>query len=233
MKIPAKALAIGAAVVVVAAATFGAFRYTSAQEATPTPSTAATANATPGANAGKRQQAVDAFLGKVAANLNISPDTLKTAIKDAGLQTVDDLVTSGKLTQDQGAKLKAAINSGKYPELSRLFKRRAVVRLGVEKGLIASSAKAINIAPKDLVAELKAGKSIAQVAAERNVSLDTVKSQITTAAQAKLNTAVQDKRITQAQADAAMQKLTANLDTILNRQKGNKQAPAASATPGA
>ncbi|MBF6600298.1 MAG: hypothetical protein IVW36_07300 [Dehalococcoidia bacterium] len=233
MNIPAKALAIGAAVIVVAGATFGAFRYASAQEGSPTPSTTATANATPGANAGKRQQAVDAFLAKVAANLNISPDTLKAAMKNAGLQTVDDLVGSGKLTPDQATKLKAAINSGKYPELSRLFKRRAAGWLGVEKGIIASSAKAMNIAPKDLVAELKAGKSVAQVAAERNASLDTVKSQITTDAQAKLNTAVQDKRISQAQADAAMQKLTANLDTILNRQKGDKQAPVASATPGA
>jgi hypothetical protein len=234
MKIPSKALAIGAATVIIASGTFGAFHYASAQEGTSTPSTA-TASATPGtgANGTKRQQAVDAFLGKVATNLNVSADQLKTALKDAGTQTIDGLVSSGKLTQAQATKLKDAINSGKYPELSRLFRRGAARRLVAAKLIVTSSAKAINIQPADLKTELKAGKSIADVAGEHNISLDTVKTQITTDAKAKLDTAVQNGKITQAREDAAMTKLESSLDKILSRHKGDTTAPAASATPGA
>jgi hypothetical protein len=231
MKFPGKPLAIGAALVIVAAGTFGAFRYASAQEGAATPTTTAS-NATPGANVTKRQQAVDAFLGKVASNLNVSPDQLKTAIKDAGGQTVDELVSSGKLTAAQGAKLKDAISSGKYPALSRLFRRAELLR-HVRRGVVASAAKAMNMQPKDLATELKAGKSIADVASEHNVSLDTVKTGITTDAKARLDTAVKNGTITQQQEDNAMQRLSANLDNILNHHKGDQKTPVASATPGA
>jgi hypothetical protein len=117
--------------------------------------------------------------------------------------------------------------------LSRLFRRGAARRLVAAKLIVTSSAKAINIQPADLKTELKAGKSIADVAGEHNISLDTVKTQITTDAKAKLDTAVQNGKITQAREDAAMTKLESSLDKILSRHKGDTTAPAASATPGA
>ena len=228
MKLPTKALALGAAVLIMAAGTFGAFHYASAQEGTSTPGATAGASATPT----KRQQAVDAFINKVAANLNISPDQLKGAVKDAALQTVDEQVAAGKLTQAQGDKIKAAINSGKYPQLARLFRMRQTILQQVRRGIVVSSARAIGIAPQGLASQLKSGKSIADVAAEHNVSLDTVKSQITSDFQAKLDQLVKDGKVTQAQADNAMQKLQANLDKILTHQ-GTQGADAASPTPGA
>ncbi|MHB8375941.1 MAG: hypothetical protein ACYDEB_03185 [Dehalococcoidia bacterium] len=231
MKLPTKALAVTAALAVVASGTFGAFHYASAETGTPTPPAAAATN-------NKGQQAVDAFIARVAANLNVSPDQLKTAVKNAALQTIDEQVAAGKLTQAQGDKIKAAINSGKYPELARLFGRHEERREhGVQrfrKEIVDSAAKAIGIQPKALVTELKSGKSIADVAAEHNVALSAVKTQITGDVQAKLNTLVQDKKITQARADAIMKALTNNLDKILNHHRGDKRSmPAPTATPGA
>ncbi|MDE3095416.1 MAG: hypothetical protein KGK07_05360 [Chloroflexota bacterium] len=231
MKLPSKALAVTAALAVVASATFGAFHYTSAQTPPPTPTAPAATN-----NTG--QQAVQAFVDKVAANLNVSPQQLTTAVKDAALQTVDQQVAAGKLTQAQGDKIKAAINNGKYPELARLFARREERReRGVQwlrRQIVVSSAKAIGIEPKALVTDLKDGQSIADVAAAHNVALNTVKTQITGDVQAKLNTLVQDKKITQARADAVMKALTNNLDKILNHHRGDKSTtPAPAATPGA
>jgi polyhydroxyalkanoate synthesis regulator phasin len=223
MKLSTKALALGAAVLIIAAGTFGAFRYASAQEGSTTPEAAGTPT--------QRQQAIEAFVGKVAQNLNVSPDQLRAAVKDAALQTVDEQVAAGKLTQEQGDRIKAAINSGKYPVLARLFQARETIRRQVERGIVVSSAKAIGIAPQGLASQLKSGKSIADVASEHNVSLDTVKSQITSDFQAKLDQLVQDGKITQTQADSAMQKLQANLDKILNHHRAD--GPQDATTPGA
>jgi hypothetical protein len=86
-------------------------------------------------------------------------------------------------------------------------------------GIAKSAADAIGIQPKDLVSELKSGKSIADVASEHNVSLDAVKSKIMDNAKAALDKVRENGRIDQAKEDAALQKLQANLDTILNKKR--------------
>jgi hypothetical protein len=232
MKIPSKALALGAAVVVVAAGTFGAFRFASAQEATPSASTPTASapgeSATPGAHAQVKQD----FLQNLASSLNVSVDTLKSDLKSAGLQTVDQAVQSGKLTTAQAAKIKDAISNGKLGALRRFIGRaRLRVAIGLRMQIVKSAATAINIQPSELRSELKSGKSIADVAQEHNVSIDTVKTQITNDVKAKLDQAVKNGKISQQREDSALARLQANLDKIVNHVPGQKPAP--SATPGA
>lgn len=62
-----------------------------------------------------RQAAVDAFLSDLAGKLNVSVDTLKSAIKSASVDQVNQAVKDGKLTQAQADKIVAAINSGQLP----------------------------------------------------------------------------------------------------------------------
>jgi hypothetical protein len=103
----------------------------------------------------------------------------------------------------------------------RQEKRQALVR----RGIINSAATALNMTAGDLVDELKGGSSIADVAGERGVSLDDVKAQITTDAQAKLDDLLAMGRITQARADTALAKLTDHLDEILNKSRQAGAAP--------
>jgi hypothetical protein len=77
----------------------------------------------------------------------------------------------------------------------------------------------------ELKAELQTGDSIADVAGEQGVSLDTVKAEITADAEAKLGVAVANGRITQERADAALARLSENLDEILNRSKEPAPTP--------
>jgi lambda repressor-like predicted transcriptional regulator len=63
-------------------------------------------------------------------------------------------------------------------------------RREIRKAGIALSAKTIGVTPADLVSELRSGKSIAQVAAEHNVSSQTVVSALVDGADAKINKAV-------------------------------------------
>jgi hypothetical protein len=219
MKISSTALGIAAALVIAAAATFGALRFASAQQGNSTPSATA--------GAGVRQ----AYLEKVATNLGVSVETLKSAMKDAGIATVDEQVANGHLTEAQGAKIKDAINSGKFPELAKAFRRNnARIEVAARRNIVASAAAAIGVQPKDLATELKSGKSIAAVAGEHNVSLDDVKARISSDAKAKLDALVASGKLKQEREDAMMSKLQANLDKIVNHVGGT---PAAAATPGA
>ncbi len=206
MKLPTKLLVAAATVVVLAGGAIGAASYVSAQ----TPGPAQDAQ-TP------RQQ----FLERLAANLNVTPDQLTAALKTTGLQTVDDLLANGKITQAKADKLTEAINSGKGLGLGRLRVARAAEKLrgAVRKAIGTSAADAIGISAGDLRAELKDGKSIADVAAEHGVALDTVKAKITSDATAKLDKLVADGKITQAREDQTLQRLADNLDKILNAKK--------------
>ncbi len=51
----------------------------------------------------------EAFIGKVAGNLGTDVETLSSAIVDAKLEMIDQLVTDGKITQEKADTLKARI----------------------------------------------------------------------------------------------------------------------------
>ena len=75
-------------------------------------------------------------------------------------------------------------------------------------------AKVLNMTEADLKTELEAGKSVAEIAAAKGVSVDTIVSAIITAETERLAQAVTDGKFTQAQADT----LLANLKLTLPSQ---------------
>jgi len=89
-------------------------------------------------------------------------------------------------------------------------------RKGLRRAAVAISASTIGITPKALVAELKSGKSIAQVATEHNVTSDTVVGALTKAADAKVAQAVAAHKLTQAQADKIDAALPARITKLVN-----------------
>lgn len=216
MNLTTRVAAAAAGLVLLASGAIVTAGATFAQEPTPAPS--------PQAN--PRQERRTDFLNRLVQNLGTTVDQFTAAVKQAELQTVDDLVADGTLTADQAGKIKEKINTGNGLGLGRfLGARRAAsrgvkVREAVRRDLGKTAAQAIGIPPADLRKELQGGKSIADVAGERNVPLDTVKSAILAEAKSKLDQAVTAGKITQARADTALQNLTDNLDKILNRKRG-------------
>lgn len=213
MNIKTRVLTLAAAGAIVFAGVAGATGYASAQEpgSTPTPT-----------KHEKRIQRRDNFLGRVAANLGVTLDQLKQAFKSAATQALDDAVANGDITQAQADKIKANIESGKNLGLREAIGkggRRAKMVQRLRNGIVNSAATALNMSPEDLKAQLKSGKSIADVA---GANLDAVKTQITNDATAKLDAAVAAHKMTQAQADKVLKALTDNLDKILSKTRGQK-----------
>jgi len=81
---------------------------------------------------------------------------------------------------------------------------------------LAISAKTIGVTPQALAAELRTGKSIAQVAGEHNVAASTVVAALTSAADAKVNAAVTAGKLTPAQGSVITAKLPARITKVVN-----------------
>jgi hypothetical protein len=170
----------------------------------------------------KREQLLD----RVAGNLGIEVTVLEQAIKDAKLSLVDEALADGRISEEQAEAARERINSGEGAGFGRLTERhhkRHDRAMKVRGAVIEQAAAALGIAADELKDELRSGKSIADVAAERGVTLDDVKSQILDAAKTKLDGAVAEGRIDQAHADQALQRLSDGLDELLNR---TREAPA-------
>ena len=90
-------------------------------------------------------------------------------------------------------------------------------RKDIRKQAIVISASTIGVTPQALVTELKTDKTVAQVAAEHNVSASTVESALASAAHGKVAQAVAAKQITQAQADKITAALPARVAKMVNR----------------
>ena len=96
---------------------------------------------------------------------------------------------------------------------------------GPDNSLVAVAAKVLGMEQTALVAELNAGKTIADVAAAKSVALDKIVAAFVQPHIDWLNQAVKDSKITQAQADQSIAAMKANITAKLS-------APHASAPRG-
>ena len=102
--------------------------------------------------------------------------------------------------------------------------RRHGRRARVVRGAIKVSADTIGIPKADLVAALKDGQSIAQVAEAHNVPTQTVIDALVNAGSTKVDKAVAAGKITQARGDAIKARLPQVAERIVNHVR--QQAPA-------
>lgn len=75
---------------------------------------------------------------------------------------------------------------------------------GPQNSLVAAAAKTLNLSVTDLVTELQAGKSIADVAKSKGIATDKIADEFIALKTQAIKTAVDSKWITQAQADAML-----------------------------
>ncbi len=204
---------------------------TTAPTAAPTaaPSTAPNSQTPPGPGpfAFKGLDLLNNFWNALASRLGITVDELKSKVVQAEQDAIDQAVKDGKLTQDQGNALKQKLNPnaplapfkpglgrgrgnglglgrGAAPGLKGWFG----LRLGGDLALGEAIAKAVNLSVADLVAQLRSGKTLADIAKAQNVDEATVKQAIIDTATAQVDRALQDGLISQAQATQFKSNLT-------------------------
>ncbi len=236
-RVPALVAGVAGLAVLASAIGGGIVFAASGDSPTPTPSTQ---NGTP-PSPGDRQQRLDDYLNKLAANLGVTVDKLKGALKDTAKQEIDKAVADGKLTADQAQKLKDAIDKGANVPLGPRFggmmpggrgpggaspngappngQGKPMGRggiMGMLPGAMNDLAGFFGITPDQLKQDLQNGQSLADIAKTAGKSTDDLKGFLTTESSKQIDALVGSGKITKDQGDKMKQAFTTNLDAMIN-----------------
>jgi predicted XRE-type DNA-binding protein len=170
------------------------------------------------------------FLDSVAKHLGISRQKLDDATKAAAVDQVNADLAAGRITKEQADDLKKRIEAGDVPPLGGLrgpgFGGFAGPGFGGPDGPgfvkpfigdgLTAAAKYLGLSESDLQSKLSNGQSLADVAKAQSKDVSGLQDVIVAAEKADLDKAVADKKLTQSQADDALNKLKANIADLVN-----------------
>ncbi len=217
---------VGLAGALVAAALIGGTLMSAVFAADPSPSaTTAEPSADPSAKPGRLEgKYSDAFLDRLARELGVERSALGPATLAASNAAIDAAVAAGDLTADRAAALKARLAALEDPAvlLARPgfghgprgghFGPGRGLRFGFGPGLAEASdaaATALKLDKTALIAAVRDGKSLKEIAADQNVDYTTVSNAILKVVKAHLADEVADEDLSQARADDILAKATA------------------------
>ena len=131
---------------------------------------------------------MDLYWQALAQKLGTTVEKLQQATTDARKDALDQAVKQGLLTQAQADRMSQRAQGGAVASV-------ATVRLD-------AAAKALGMSTSDLTTALRGGKTLLDLAREKNVDVIKLRTAIADAEKAALDQAVKDGKMTQAQVDA-------------------------------
>jgi len=198
-----------------------------AVEAAPSPSASPTAS----------KNYAQTFIDKLAGILHLTPAQTTDALKQAQLQTVDQMLKDGRITQQQADAMKARINAGqglgfgfgfgRHGGGFGGFKGNGALMQSLTTAELNAAASALHMSAADLKSALKSGKSLSAIETQQKVTDSAVKTAMKNAAKGVLDNAVKAGTITQAQADSILSRLGSGL-----KFRGHEQENESGETPG-
>jgi uncharacterized protein YidB (DUF937 family) len=158
-----------------------------------------------------------AVVSDAAKQLGVQPGELSAALKKALENRIDAAVADGRITKAEGDALKRRIESSGFPLFGPL-------PLGLGFGHfehhlfpgLAAAASYLGLTDRELGAKLDAGKTLAQVAKDQGKSVEGLVAAMKADLKAKLDKAVKDGRITQAEEDQALKDADQRLTDLVN-----------------
>jgi thiamine pyrophosphate-dependent acetolactate synthase large subunit-like protein len=132
------------------------------------------------------KQESQAIITDAAEQLGVQPSELTSALKQALKNRVDAAVQDGTLTRQQGQRMKERIDAGEVPFLGLPFHRHH----GPFHGKLEAVAEYLGMTEAQLREALEDGKTLAQVARDRDKSVDGLVDALVEGAEEKLQDAV-------------------------------------------
>ena len=169
------------------------------------------------------KKAEEAILDDAAKRLNVTPEKLREALSAAQDDQLDQAVKDGKLTQKQADAIKERRKqSGRVlggplgrPGHHKGFGPGGGPRgFGFRGAVFPDLAKALGITDAKLKEQLRDGKSIAEIAKAEGKSLADVRASLKADAKTRLDKAVKDGDLAQAQADKLLDHVDEHLERL-------------------
>lgn len=158
-----------------------------------------------------------AVLNDVAGQLGVTPERLSNAFKTALKNRIDQAVKDGHLTQAEANRMKAAIDRESVPMLGPGFGfRHSGPRFHGEHHGLEAAAKYLGLTEAALRTQLQNGKTLAQVAKDRDKSVGGLVTVLVAEKKARIEQAVKDGHVTQAQADELLARMKEHVTAMVN-----------------
>jgi uncharacterized protein YidB (DUF937 family) len=160
-----------------------------------------------------------AVVEDAAKQLGVEPSALSDALKKALGDRVDAAVAAGRLSKDQGEALKKRIQSDQFPLFGglggpdRFFGHFG--HFGHFPGLD-TAATYLGLTEEQLRTQLESGKTLAQIAQDRNKSVDGLVAALKDDAKKKLDDGVAAGRLSKAQEDRILSDLDQRITDLVN-----------------
>ena len=166
----------------------------------------------------------DGFLARVAGHLGISTEKLEDATKQAAIDQVDADLEAGRITKAQADELKARIREGGAPFFFGRPHFRSDGPGGFDRprlfhapfGHLSAAADYLGLSVPELLEQLTSGKSLADVAEAEDKSVDGLKDAMVADAKERLDQAVEEGMLTEAQAKEKLKSIESRVDDIVN-----------------
>ena len=156
---------------------------------------------------------------QLASEKGVDLPGLVTTLTNSLSQRLQQAVTNGSLTQDQADQRLKTLQSGLNDWFTSGTMPPSLKTIAALRNADKTIADDLGMSVKDLNTALKGGKTIAQLAQEKGISLDKLVTDVTAKHTAALKKAVQDGKMTQAQADEALSTLKNNITQWFNTGK--------------
>ncbi len=165
------------------------------------------------------QQESDAVVSDAAEQLGVEPSELSEALQQALQNRVDAAVEAGRLTEEQGEQLKARIQAGEIPLLG-IGHGGPGHGPGGHLADLGAAASFLGMSEANLRTALQEGQTLAEVAKAQGKSVDGLIQALTGAATERLEEAVADGRLTEAQKDSILESLDDRITDLVNGDIG-------------
>jgi hypothetical protein len=158
-----------------------------------------------------------ALLNDAAKRLNVTPAQLQNALTGAFEDQLNAAVRAGRLTQAQANAIEQRIRNRAGAPLPFLPPaHRFFLRPG-PRGVLGAAATYLGLKPAQLLGQLSSGRTLAQIAKAHGKTAAGLNQAIGAAVKARLDKAVAAGRITRAQEQQLLSRLSAKLSTLINR----------------
>ncbi len=163
-------------------------------------------------------------LADVIKGHNGDVNAIQTAVKTAVTNQINQAVTNKRMQQTQADKLLAALDGAldkllntKWPgTVDRLSAIERQVRAAELAFLVRETGKQSNITQRELLKELRSGKTLTQIATDHKADPAQIVAAAVTNTTNRINQMVKNNRISQADADKLIAGLQANLNQLMN-----------------
>jgi polyhydroxyalkanoate synthesis regulator phasin len=163
-----------------------------------------------------------AVINDAAKQLGVQPRELSNALKQALKNRVDEAVEDGRLTREQGRRMKERVDAGGIPFFGlgpREFHdhhRKGPAPHLLFGGKAAGAAEYLGIERTELFEALSSGKTLADLARERNKSVDGLIDAMVEATEKQLDEAVADGKLTEADKKEVLADLRKRITRLVN-----------------